>query len=587
MQIKNIFQLGLILSAMATLTACGDDSSSSAEDEPYSSVASFKSSSSLSNRADIDYKDTVSLGDTMRVYVELFDGDSSKMDSTVVYIDSAARQIPMYLGHLPKGSRIKVYASTSEIKEDSIRIKSEQGQYMSALIGVPKEALSKGTKPCGGSTAANVDTIFSNYFSPSYGCDKDSTFRDSNQFVVFNENHYYLEIAGEFNNKSSLRLKVLVDSSYYRYTGTEGSLSLSMNDTLRGIIDIDNNNSENIDIAFSAKEGYSVALSARGNNISQYRFTDGSKDSLSSDTAISTILISSDSIKWTLSVSPEKFSNFMTGPYATFEAATKSRALEQGEYFSLPDSITYLGETHKRNRPKDDHNNIYRYNLRQEQYIWIGDYVKGDSLIVYHEIDNYNDDSQSPATCEIIDKDSKVVGSISCTQGGSLKITDKMSEGPYYLHYIRLNSYPLDQVADSLRYVLQLYTTVQQPGLLKSMQFYDLEKSESFKKKAVPVGDTIRFSNFHFKMEPVNDSKKSLIGSDIVWFVPCQSLAYLNNNSVYSCLESEMETGEQEISSNFLVVQEAEAGTTAKLIAQSVADPAKRDTLTISIVAKK
>jgi hypothetical protein len=69
MQFKNLLSFAALFMTVA-ITACGDDSSSSASDEESSSsVPSFKSSSSLSTRADIDYKDTVKLGDTLRLYV--------------------------------------------------------------------------------------------------------------------------------------------------------------------------------------------------------------------------------------------------------------------------------------------------------------------------------------------------------------------------------------------------------------------------------------------------------------------------------------------------------------------------------------
>ena len=95
MKISHIFPLGFVISSLALFAACGDDSSSSASDESSSSVASFRSSSSLSTRADIDYKDTLKLGDTVRVYIELFDGDSSKMDESEIYIDSFATSVPL------------------------------------------------------------------------------------------------------------------------------------------------------------------------------------------------------------------------------------------------------------------------------------------------------------------------------------------------------------------------------------------------------------------------------------------------------------------------------------------------------------
>jgi hypothetical protein len=82
-------------------------------------------------------------------------------------------------------------------------------------------------------------------------------------------------------------------------------------------------------------------------------------------------------------------------------------------------------------------------------------------------------------------------------------------------------------------------------------------------------------------MEQQSSSSWKIIGSDIDWFVPCESLNYLNNSSNY---KSETCNGEQEISSDYLIVLENGIDKTAQLIAQSVADPAKRDTLNITII---
>ena len=124
---------------------------------------------------------------------------------------------------------------------------------------------------------------------------------------------------------------------------------------------------------------------------------------------------------------------------------------------------------------------------------------------------------------------------------------------------------------------------VQQPGILKTMEFYDSESDSPMKEKVLVVDDTLRFEDFVFLMEPNSKTKWDIIGSDIAWFVPCETLNYLNNSSNYK--ESNCED-EQEISSNYLIALEAGIGETAELIAQSVADPAMRDTLKISIIAK-
>ena len=97
MQFKKFLSLSAALFMSVAMTACGDDSSSSAssDEDSSSSVPSFRSSSSLSTRADIDYKDTIKLGDTLRLYVDLFKGDSSKMDESEIYLDSSATTLPM------------------------------------------------------------------------------------------------------------------------------------------------------------------------------------------------------------------------------------------------------------------------------------------------------------------------------------------------------------------------------------------------------------------------------------------------------------------------------------------------------------
>lgn len=571
MQFKKFLSLSAALFMTVAFTACGDDSSSSASDEESSSsVPSFRSSSSLSTRADIDYKDTIKLGDTLRIYLELFKGDSSKMDESEIYLDSSATTLPMYLGELPKGSRIKVLASTSNIESDQIRIKSEYGDYLQAIKAAPK-------------TAARKDSVFRNSLIPSFGADSSATFRDSNTFVTFSDNHYYLEIEGEFNDKSSLKLKVLVDSAYYKYTGEDEKISMKMSDTLRGILMIDNAPKE-VSIAFSASEGYSVNLTTVGENIILYKLTDGDKELGSSKTNLDTMLVPNDSVNWSIKIKPESFSSIWTGPYAFFEAITKARELEQGEYFSNPDSILYPGEAYERTRPKDDIG-TYKYNLRQEQFVWIGDYKKGDSVIVKHWIQNYNDENFQNVSLEILDKKKNKQASISSVYGGSFKVSGDMPEGPYYLHYLRLNSDPLDQGLkhDSLRYVLQLYTMVQQPGLLSEMKFYDSEKDAALKEKVLAVGDTMRFEDFEFSMNASSKTSWKIIGSDIAWFVPCKTLDYLNNSSNYKSASCE---DEQEISSDYLIALEGGIGEKAELIAQSVADPAMRDTLTITIIAK-
>lgn len=572
MRISDILKKGLYTTAIAgatlgiafslvSLAACGSDSGSNSDEEEYGYTPS---SSSVSNRADVSYKDSVVLNKKMDLNIELIKSDTTERDSSEIYIDSSDTQIPLYIGELPKGTRIKIKASTASIDEDKIRVKNEKGEYLKALTPVARNAM-------------HADSTYTNYMVPSLGVDSTATYRDSNTFVIFNESYYYVELEGLFTDESTVRLYMQIDTAYYNYTGDTTTISMKMSDTIRGIVLESQDIPEDVDIEFSASEGYSLNLTTEGTNLDKYELYEG--DSLLSKKAtnIDTMFIPSDSVSWRLHI---PFATVWTGPFAFFNAATRARALEKGEYFANPDSIQYPGEALLSTRPKDlPEEGIYRYNLRQEQYVWLGDYVKGDSLIISHRIENYNDkDFEAPVTYEILNKKKENLGTISSTYGGSFSVP---ADGPYYLHYIRLNSEPKDQVYDSLRYVLQLYTTVQQPGLLKSMSFYDEEKDEETEQINVYTGDTINFSRFSFNFTPIKATSWKEIGSDVEWFVPCESLTYLNNSSNYKASECETE---QAISSDYLIATEDGAMQTAEIIAQSVADPTMRATLKVTIL---
>lgn len=580
MSIQKLFTLSLLSLSVAGLVACDKGSSTSPNDEDSSSsVASFRSSSSLStDRADIAYPREIKLDDTMQVNIEFCKkscSDTTDRDPSETYIEKDDTVLPMYLGNFPKGSRIKVYARANNMDNAQIRIKSEKGDSLRAVTAIPKKAHS-------------TDSSYTYYFAPDLGSDSSKVFRDSNEFIIFNDGHYYLEVSGEFKNESTLRLKTVVDTSFYNYTGESKSISMKMTDTVRGVIEI-NDTLDVVSIDFSASEGYSINLTSTGKNITKIQLMEGKESLGTFEDKVDTLLVPNDSVKWSLDLTTEGSSFFfLTGPYAFFEVKAKARALEQGEYFAKPDSIKMPGEYLVSTRPKDDPEKaIYKYNLRQEQYVWLGDFKKGDSIRVEHKISNYSDDNQvSPVTIEIIDKNQKVHATVSSVYGGGLSITKGMPEGPYYLHYLRLNSDPLDQVSDAMRYVLQLHTLLQQIGSVESMEFYNHETESSVKVMSQSPGDTLRFGRLNqmFSMEANTDKGWDDVGYGVRWYVPCKDLDYINSN--YKVSSCEVNGTEQLITSNYLIVKDGAIGETASLIAESVADPSMRDTLSILIIAK-
>jgi hypothetical protein len=91
----------------------------------------------------------------------------------------------------------------------------------------------------------------------------------------------------------------------------------------------------------------------------------------------------------------------------------------------------------------------------------------------------------------------------------------------------------------------------------------------------VKAGDTVKLADFAFQTVPYKTSY------NVKWYVPCEDLTTLGTASYISQLENCK--SEQEISSFYLIAQNDAADKDARLIAQSMADPLMRDTLTVNV----
>jgi hypothetical protein len=554
-----IYKFLFALSIAAFYAGCGDDDSSSASQEEESSssrIASYKSSSSLSTRADITYNDTLELGDTVSLDFEI---PKSKKDideeSGYIYITDTTKSITLFLGEFVKGTRVNVHIMASGMSKDSIQISSETGDNLNTLYPVWNESKN--------------DSVFSNYMIAGH-----EGKMLQNSFVVFNDGFYYMNVKAKFEKSSRIRTYVSADSAYFVYTGTEDTISMELTDTLRGIFTIGEGPSV-VDVRMSGNEGVSVALNATGGSISKFELYEQDTNLVSkSDSVIDALLLPHDTTDWSLKIFPTKVISYLSGPYATFEIESVSRPLDKGEYFSNPDSIDVPGDTLVVVRPRNDQAKYYLY---QEQYIWLADLEKGDSIDVYHFMEGYCDNQLScPATCEILDSKRKVVQEISCLYGGSLKVTDKMKKGAFYLHYVRTGDiYPTDESQ-----VLTLKAYIQQPGLFKEFSFFDEEEDEVYGEKSfrTKVGDTLRFDTFKFRTMP------KVASTNVRWFLPCEDVPYIAT-AAYIANQDKCQD-EQEIYASYLVVQDSAFGKTPHIIAQSLADPTARDTLNLSITEK-
>lgn len=552
------------------IVACSESShtnSSSVTDGNESfAEESFSSSSSLSTRLDIDYRDTLSIGDTLNFYIEqaVYDtvtvpkdtADEDAGDTTyivkdcrddIVCLDSTSTTASFFLGNFPKGTRIGILAATSGTENDTITIRGEKTGMLQTLAPVWDEK--------------KKDSIYADFIIPGSGADM-----KNNSFIVFKDDFYYVDLKADFDTSAHLRIKVDVDTAYYNYTGDSAHVDIDLRDTVRGILVI-GEAPKNIEIAFQVEAGFSVNLSVQGSGINKYTLSDKDDNvyTPAADT-LDTLLVTGDSAEWTLSLSPSNVVSYLTGPFATFQAATRFRRLNQGEYLANPDSIVYPGDTLTIVRPANDSTKYY---LRQDQYVWLADLKKGDSIVVYHEMEGY---------CKYLEcKDTpKATYAILNSKGDSVATINSLnhsykakSDGPIYLRYQQLNSKALTDSNLTLR------TFIQRPGSLDSLSFYNEAKDVTYKSKSVEPGDTVFFKEFAFHTVPYKTS------SNVKWFVPCEDLTILGSASYLSQIDNCK--GEQEISSYYLIAQDDASDLEARLIAQSMADPLMRDTLTVIV----
>lgn len=544
----SLFGIALVFS----LIACSEDShtntSSLTDGNESFAEESFNSSSSLSTRLDIVYQDTIESADTVNLYLEK--AGKKGCNDDVICIEDDMSSISLFLGEFVKGTRVTVNVATSGMENDTLQILSEFGEKLKVMESVWDSSKNVG--------------VFSNFMIPGSGADM-----ISNKFVVFKDGFYYINMKADFDESSHIRINVEVDSAYYDYTGDSTSISMELDETIRGIVQI-GNAPKKIEVVFSAGEGYSIGLLAKGQWISKYELLDEKEKTIATDTgSLDQLLYPDDSTTWTLSIRPLNVENYSTGPYATFEIETNARELGQGEYFAYPDSIELAGDTLVIVRPK---NNMAKYYLRQEQYVWLANLAKGDSIDIFQQMEGYYDTKLNTPNITILDKSGDSVGTIDTYNHGF----KAKSKGPIYLHYLSSLPYATDEKQE-----LTFRTFIQRPGSLDSITFYDESKDTEYSEKTVQRGDTIYFDDFTFYAYP----GEALASTRMKWFVPCEDLTVLGNaayiTNIANCKE------EQEISSHYLIVQEeSEGDDRARLIAQSLADPLMRDTLLLRVNEK-
>ena len=517
---------------------------------------SFNSSSGISNRADIDYDGDVVLDDTTNIYFQTWgeDKDTTAKDSSAqkscpestICLDSLQNEVNLFLGELKKGTRISIRAATSGLAKDSLVVMNELGTIVSPML----------------SQCLDGNCIFHKSLIPGNGATL-----DSNQFAILEDGFYYVSLQAQFESKAHLRMVVHMDNGYYRYTGDSDKVNISLKDNLRGIIKI-GDSPDSIKVKFGAPIGNSVTVKASGSWIKGFGLLENGKTLIAKTDTMDNTMLTDDTTSWDLVIVPESTPNYKTGPFATFTVSSSNRKLSQGEYFALPDSLKGTGVLLKKTRAKID-----AFELRQDQYVWLGDFKKGDTLALDHHFKGYGERSVSPYT--IIDY------SILGKGGDSLKTIsrDKLGykvekDGPVYLHFRMLNSQNTTDAKE-----LELYTLVKRPGTLTTFNFYDASAKKVIETLNVRENQFLKLDSITFKSAPAETPAGA-----VDWYIPCQDLVILGN-VVYESCDKELKVDDTENSdgAKILIINEGSSGDWANLIAESLIDPQKRDTLRIQV----
>lgn len=519
---------------LSALVGCGSDSSTSASDESSSSESSssVESSSSYSNRLDVVYADSLT-NDTLKI----------------TQGDSLRTSYKLFLGEYSKGTLIRIIGKKSGGHADSLFVREEQGAIL-----IPEYY----TLDANGDTTYNTQNLYTVLGTDEYTV--------TNFVTTAESGFYYVDIPQvSFDKDSTYTIRIAAEMypEYFAYTGDTSALDLSLGDTIHGVFLLGESAKKAL-VNFTAETGKSINVNVTGKSLVSIDLQK-EEATIATGSSIDEQILPETSSDYSVKITPQSFPNYQTGPYAYFTIITSSRDLEQGEYFANPDSIQKVGDTLTIVRERND---AAKYYLRQEQYVWLADLAKGDTIHIYHEIEGYYTGASYPATYTVLNAEGDSVASITATSPEFVA----PAKGAYYLHYVRLNSPPKTESQE-----LTLKTVIQRLNYVTKFSFYDEEKDKELDSKSASIGDTLYFESLSLRAEPSDVSNYAL------WYTPCADLNFIQSSYTEGSCES---YGTEQLLSatNIAITSDAtHAGEIIRLIAQSKADPRARDTLIVYI----
>lgn len=459
-----------IISALllTLLLACGKSDPTSPGDTTPSSSSSYSSSSSLiSDREDILYSDTLSVGE----------------DSLTLTFSQAGPWF-VYLGNFPAGTWLQFQGRSHDFSSLRITLSRELGSTV-----IP--------------TLPDSTGEFLNWWTPP---------TDSNghmNYALKEGGHYYLQIQGSAESQSRIHLYATAQPA--RFTSLSDTLDWqASSDSLHAFLPL-TGGQEKYFLRFSSPAGHFLQMHAQGTNLSFLGIRELGGPAIDSGSSqLRTLLLPKDSTTWLLEVRTA-LPSFLTGPHAYFSMLLTSLQLDSGAYFNAAHTALRPGDTLRIIR-RGNENSLFE--LQHEHFVQLGNLSSGDSLYIWYGTRGIVANQRS---LRVLDSSGNIVDTLPSILGFFLDGVQPSyfrapSSGRFILQYTSRGGY----FTDSLN--VQFSLLLQKPGSLSSWAV----QPDSVR---IHLGDTLHMRNMQLQFQP------STASSHTFWRVPRSQRAIINDAS--------------------------------------------------------
>lgn len=458
----------IALALAALFSACSEGDSGTGAKTSSSSSSSELSSSSISNRYEIFYADTLTPGDTV----------------VITPIDTLARQ-NYYLGEFPRGTRIEV---------------SLQGNSDSADFSVMKES-GEALLP-----AWPEGTLWLDFMTA--GQDSMRT-----NFTITSDSSYWYFLEADLSAADdSTEFSVVFHADTGRYNLLADTLQLDSGDVSVETATLLGAGGNSYHMCFTGVAGTSVNLEAAGEPLISLLVKNASDSALfSGTTSLRKRLLPLETQEYCFEFNTP-LASYLHGPWVFMNASVKVTELIQGEFFSKPDSIEALADTLRVTRPR---NPVAQYDVLYEHYVYLGEFSAGDSLHVWYGTRGVAGSNRSlkllnGSGAEIIGLSRIFSLNWSGQTPNAISVPE---DGKYYLWFLSEGGYFADTTES-----VSMAAMIQQPGIAES---FDLTADTL----RMTIGDTVSLDTLSYILQPETLNQK------LQWFVPRDDRTIINDNS--------------------------------------------------------